>query len=238
MPPSNPTVEPEMKALLDPASVIVDCFDPRSDLDLPDRLVAYRQGSQPAATRLAAAGAAAIGVACTGSSYPVGIEGDGSWRALLAESTGLPVHTAASATFDLLTAIGATAITIVSPYPDWLTEQCANFWRSAGFGVLGVHAIENGDAIYATSTDAMDAAVATAFGDFDETDRNIAIFVAGSGAASLASIEAVTAPAVPILSSNVALAWALHRSVPLSEPALLRRFLDRWPTTTRTTLWT
>jgi maleate isomerase len=227
MPPDNPTVAREMATLLGEASVLVDRFDARPDLDLAGRLVAYRENSEPVVSRLCAAGATAIGLACTGSSYDVGLAGDAAWRDRLTEQFHRPVHSAASATFDLLTAFEVAAVTIASPYPAWLSERCAAFWDDAGFDVLEVFPIHNDDVIYATSVAAVDTALAAAY-RAAAGHTSSAVVVAGTGAATLASIEAVAALALPIVSSNIALAWALHSSVALSDAGTIGRLVEGW----------
>lgn len=230
-PPLNPTVEPEFDALLGAANTLTDSFDPFPELDLAERLAAYRSTCLPSLARVAAQGAAAIGMACTGFSYDLGIAADVAECAEFERVVGVPVDTAATAVNDLLTELGVTAIALVSPYPDWLTEACARFWTDAGFDVVATETIDNDDVIYETSSDLVERAIDAAHERAAAVDdRAGAVVVAGTGASTLPAIEAFTSATVPIVSSNIALAWKLHRRAPLREVPRLEQLIDRWTT--------
>lgn len=228
MPPHNPTVEPELQTLLGHERTVVDRFDARDDLDLANRLIEYRQTADSVVARLVSQGAVAIGLACTGSSYDIGLDGDALWRSRLADEAGCDVQSAASATFDLLTELNVSAIAIVSPYPDWLTDACASFWSGAGFKVVLVQSIENDDAIYETQTGPVIDAVETAHECAASAEGRTAVLIAGTGAPTLSAITGYPQATVPLISSNLALAWRLHRSVAIAPAAPLTTITARW----------
>lgn len=231
MPPLNPTVEPELTALLGAEQTLIERFDEFPDLDLSARLDAYRQSCLPVLARTAAQGAAAIGMACTGFSYDVGIEADAADCAEWERVVGVPVATAATAIHDLLIELGITSIALVSPYPEWLTAACARCWTDAGFEVVAVETMDNDDVIYETASDLVAAAIRAAHTQAEAvTDGRGAVLVAGTGAATLDAIESFDA-AVPIVSSNLALAWKLRQQATLGETPRLARSVDRWHST-------
>lgn len=219
VPSANPVVEPELHHRL--ASGIagyVTRFPAHRDLDLRQRLAAYVDDLAPVMETLADLGLSASYVACTGSSYPLGIDGDRAWAAVASSAAGHPVITAAGALGELLTDLSASRIRIVSPYPQWLTDQCAAFWAASGRAVVGVHRIEHhgggGHPIYGLS-DALvsaeiDAAVTAASSSAGRAD---AVMLAGTGVASIEAIDArSTRSDVPVVSANLAGAWWLGRA--------------------------
>lgn len=228
MPPLNPTVEPEVGTLLGGTRAVFDRLDDHSDLELAERLIAYRETADSVVDRLVSQGAVAVGLACTGSSYDIGLDGDAIWRARLAERAGCVVHSAASATFDLLSELGAKAIVLVSPYPGWLTDACVGFWSGTRFEVVHVEPINNQDVIYETNSRMVATALFNAHTHAVQSQRPAAVVVAGTGAPTLAAITEYPATSIPIISSNLALAWRLHRSAPLDFAAPLQKIIESW----------
>ena len=75
----------------------------------------------------------AILISCTGSSYLLGKEGDRDISRKMAELTGVPTITSSFAIQEALSALGVKALTLISPYPAWLTKQSADYWGGSGF---------------------------------------------------------------------------------------------------------
>jgi maleate isomerase len=220
VPPGNPVVEREIHALLRPALFPYVCrFPAYPALGLADRLSRYVIDTPEVVGELADVRVAAAYVACTGSSYALGTEGNRAWIGAATAATGAPVTTAAAAVTELLRALAVDRLRIVSPYPEWLGRRCLDYWLDAGFTVAGVHNIVRGDAdssgahpVYGISQasvtreieNAVDAAT-TAGGKAD------AVLVAGTGVATVDAFDLlVTATSIVMVSANVAAArWLL-----------------------------
>lgn len=212
VPSANPTVEPEAARLLPAqAAAYIARMTAPPGLDLRARLSWYREHPHESLESLRSLGLSAVLIACTGATYPLGAEGDRAWSAQLTGRLGMPVVSAAGAVLDALAALEVSRVTLVSPYPPWLTSGCEAFWRSAGLQVC-THQLGTGTGdLYQTSVEQVRAAVLAALTKGPHEGR--AVLVAGTGAPSLAVLEdsAASAP-VPVLSSNLAGVWALLRA--------------------------
>lgn len=205
-PQANATVEPELSVLLSPdVGMIVGRFTCPAP-DLRTRLIAYFAGLEEAIAQFADAPLAAIGVACTGASY------------LLAEQPAafakpwdgpLPVVSAAAAIEAALGSLGARRLALLSPYPAWLTDACLAYWQQRGFTIPLVRApapVEQGyHPIYAQRSRQATAVLA----DIAALDVE-AVLISGTGLPSLAALPRLNAAGgPPVISSNLALAWAI-----------------------------
>jgi maleate isomerase len=217
-PQGNPTVEPELRILL-PArsSMLVSRLTSRSG-SLRQRLIDYSERLGESIDSFDDLAFDAIGFACTGSSYLV--DGAEERRRLdkIQSGKGYPVVTAADAIADALVSLGVGAIALISPYPDWLTDASRAHWERAGLKITAVLQLPSGarDAhgIYALTT----PKVLETAANFDPGGAE-AILVTGTGMPSLRAILALE-PSVglPVLSSNLCLAWALAKAAGRAAP--------------------
>lgn len=224
-PQANTTVEPEMALLLPPRMAMVNarCVSARPALN--DRLVEYVAQLDQTVAQFANAPLAAIGFACTGSSYLVGTEAED--RAVARLSQRAPFVTAGRAVCDAFRALGAKRVGLVSPYPADLTEASAAYWTARGFEVGRIVAAESRPeafhAIYAIQGGAAAEALTRMQGAGVD-----AIVLLGTGMPSLGPILAhPQVDGAPVISCMLALAWRSVCAARGEEPdgASLRRWI-------------
>ena len=219
-PQANTTVEAELGVLLEPdAGAIVSRLTCYED-DSRARLLGYF-ANVGAAMRALDTARPQLGLfACTGSTYLVGLaDEDRAFAAL-----PFPLISAARAVLAALGALGARRIALVSPYPAWLTDACASFWRSQNREIVAVRtpAGDRTDTrrIYALGArDALKEIAALANTAAD------CIVISGTGMPSLAAI-ARASTAMPVLSSNLCLGWVARQR--LTGAACDRASLEAW----------
>jgi maleate isomerase len=227
-PQANTTVEAELGVLLEPdVAMIVSrltCYERESRA----RLVGYFHNVEAALRAFDTAKPELVLFACTGSTYLVGLEEED--RRFAAQP--FRILSAARAVLQALDALKATRIALVSPYPAWLSDACIAFWKAQGRTVVGLRTPEGERSdtrrIYDLgASQALTEIQALAHADLD------CILITGTGMPSLAAIAKARA-SVPVLSSNVCLAWAAQKKIGLQawlapEAAWRRRLAARFP---------
>jgi maleate isomerase len=234
---ANPTVEPELRALLPEGialyatRLVHPAPDVGTRLDhyirhLPEAIAAFGHVVGTAGgTGGGGMGLTAFGFGCTGSSYRAGVALEDRLTAEAAAQTGLPVITAAQAIRAALAALGARRIALVAPYPADLFEAALAYWRDAGVEVVSSlrvdPTLDDTHRIYELTSDDAFAALRRL-----HTAGADCVVASGTGMPTLRALRAWGAaapaapPALPALSSNLCLAWALLRAVvPSQAPA-------------------
>lgn len=223
-PQANPTVEPEMRALIpEPIGVYATRLThgaPRVE----DRLWHYVTHIPEAIGSFGPMRLAAFGFGCTGSSYVAGQPLEDELTVAAQRECALPVITAAQAIRLAIEKLGARRIALVSPYPEGLAEAGYRYWEQSGISVVARlrvdPAIDDTHRIYEfTSHDALGALRALLR---DDAARHAECVVAsGTGMPTLRALRVFRAECpLPVLSSNLCLAWALTRhAAPELAPA-------------------
>ncbi len=186
-PQANPTVEIEMRALLDEYAIPL-ATRLTSDGETPaERLVAYLEQIDVAIRSFDTLELYALLFACTGSSYLAGREREAELVGIAELEFGIPVITATRAIAREIRNRRARKIAILAPYPAWLIEESVRYWTEQRFNVVSVQRIDVGDdtrAIYALG----DEDVAAALARFDAKDADL-ILLSGTGMPTLAAIR-------------------------------------------------
>ena len=211
VPQANTTVEPEMQALLGAGHTLLTARMVCHSDDSRKRLLDYFDTLGASAAQFDVAPLQVLGFACTGSSYLVGASREAEHLAALTASNGYPVLSAAQAILQALQTLGARRIALLSPYPGWLSKAGQTYWQAAGLTITAIAGLpgELMDTrnIYKLTT----PAVGNILASLDTTGCD-AVLLSGTGMPSLRIIAAHTLP-VPVLSSNLCLAWAMQCAV-------------------------
>ncbi|MFO1303937.1 MAG: hypothetical protein U1F54_09410 [Burkholderiales bacterium] len=216
VPPSNPSVEPELARCLDGRMTLyASRFPVMPGTTLEERNRRYVELYRDSVKAFGELALRGVAIGLTGPSYRLRPEGDRALVRELSAHAGAAVITASAAIDDALTALRARRICLVSPYPQWLTDESVAYWRDAGREVAQVVKISETFRAYALTNAEIGSALASV-----DTNAVDAIVMSGTGMLTLPAIlDALprrTAP-VPILTSNLCCAWWLLARAGLRE---------------------
>ena len=212
VPHSNPTVEPEMRALLPPAIGVYATRLTHPAPQVEERLNHYVRHMPEAIRTFGEMTLAAFGFGCTGSSYIAGLELEDRLTAAATAECRIPVITAAQAIRLALKSLGCQSVALVSPYPAELAEAGYRYWENAGIRVVARlrvdPALTDTHRIYELTSDEALAALR----NIDRSGADC-LLASGTGMPTLRALRVLrTELKLPVLSSNLSLAWALTRT--------------------------
>ena len=227
VPQANTTVEPEMQALLGAGHTLLTARLTSPSPDSRQRLVDYIDTLGQTLAQFDVAPLQVAGFACTGSSYLIGPDDESVRLQALSAGRGYPVLSAAQSILQALQVLGARRIALLSPYPAWLSSAGQAYWGACGLTITQVVGLPqellDTRNIYKLRT----AAVLQVFDTLDVSGCD-AVLLSGTGMPTL-GVMAERPLAVPLLSSNLCLAWAMRCVVEPLVPAatLLAEILNR-----------
>ena len=205
VPPANPTVEIEFPALV-PSDVALHAMRlPVIPGDLEARNRGYVGAYQECIKGFGSLKLDAVAVAMTGPQYRLLHAGDVELCQRLSDAAGVCVETSSVALCNALRALGVERMSLLSPYPDWLTTLAVAYWESAGFKVDHIKAFEDKLVAYAVTPDQVVQALADT-----PTQPGGAIVMSGTGMRTLEALRQA-GTGIPVLSSNLCSVWSLTR---------------------------
>jgi maleate isomerase len=213
VPQANPTVEPEMAALVPDGVSVLTTRLQGSRASSKNRLVEYLDNLGGSLDAFDTAELDAIGYACTGTSYLIGPEEEERRFAAYSARYGYPIISSAQAIRAALAELGARKIALFAPYPSWLIEASHSYWKDCGFTITDTTtvALDTSDTrhVYRIRTPMVLDAIAGL--DWQEAD---AVVLTGTGVPTLRAIPHIARlSGKPVLSSNLCLMWALMKKL-------------------------
>jgi len=212
VPPSNPSVEPELARCLDGAMTLFAArFPVMPGTTLEQRNRRYVELYRDSVRAFGDLALSAIVIGLTGPSYRFLPEGDRALMDDLEAIANVPVITASAAIANATASLSARRLCLVSPYPQWLTAEASQYWRAGGHDIVQTVEMSETFRAYDLAEDEIRAALSRV--DYAAID---AVVMSGTGMLTLPVILAARATiATPILSSNLCCAFSLLRNAGL-----------------------
>lgn len=211
---ADETIEDEFRQLFDPARVRLHISRVRSGADLTSDTIMAMDTDLPAAALLFPRGVIfdAVGYACTSGTSLIGatrVE-----ELVRAGCDCRHITNPLDASFAALKALDARRIGIVSPYTNDIADKLRHGFAQAGFDVARV--LSFGEASEAKVASIAPRSITAAVHALTEGTDLDAVFLSCTNLRTLGPIrELQREMEIPVLSSNLALAWHMARFVQL-----------------------
>ncbi len=212
VPPSNPTLEIELKQLLDDQPYLyVSRLPVFPDCDLAERNRRYLQEYLDTSLRFGKLPLSAILVGLTGSNYASGPGEDRRFCDELSARLNVPFVTTSLAILELLHHLQFKRLHLELPYPQWLINEAKCYWEQAGIEVVAANSIL--DALQVQDAYAIDSEALEDYLQSLTFQDGAPVLLSGTGMRTVGVIEdLIDRYPAPLLSSNLAAArWLLSR---------------------------
>lgn len=153
---------------------------------------------------------------CTSASFIKGLGWDRQIAQRIEDVTGIPSVTTTTAVIDALATAKARKILLVTPYVSEINDIETAFLEGNGYEVVGLVAFNRRESldIAAITLDELEAGVT---GAADQAKQADAIFISCTNLRTMDRIDALEkALDRPVITSNQATVWAIHRDAGLS----------------------
>lgn len=210
VPQANTTAEPEVQALMGPDLALLTGRLTSPHPGLQERMVDYLDNIEGFIGTFANTPLSALGFLITGATYHFNPQDEDAFFAGLSAKYGYPIISAGQSIRRAFAALGAKRIGLVSPYPDWLTQRSAAYWKRAGVEIAAIETPDKGGGFHSIYTIRNPAVLAAA--------RRLAplkpdlVLLAGAGMPTLGPVMALADAGMLPISSNVCMAWALMQA--------------------------
>lgn len=174
--------------------------------DTEEKLLWLGTQAPEAAKLLAHAKVDVICYGCAAGGFLKGPIEDQALGARIEKETGIPVAVSSAAVAEALRTLGATRVSLASPYAPWLNERLRQYLTAAGFEVMAMQGLDTQNHS-AVTTERIEALIT----EVDRPDAQ-AIFVSCSNFPTLGIIESMERKlGKPIVASNQASMWKMLR---------------------------
>ena len=228
VPQANPTVEPEFAALLPARTSLLICRLASREPDPGKRFVGYLEDLANSVATYDTLKPDILGFACTASSYLLGHERERLLVERFGKEFGYPVVTGGQAIIAALRQLGVQRLAVLAPYPEFVVAAGGRYLVDAGFSIVSklrvVTRTVDTRTIYELSH--RDALAGTRELDLSQAD---CLLFTGTGMPSLPAIRQLgSGLGIPVLSTNLCLAWAVLQQLGLPTPAGEHPLLNGW----------
>ena len=207
VPQANTTAEPEVQIMLDPDLALLTGRLMSPQPEMRERLDDFLTNIDQFIESFSNAPLAGLGFLITGSTYHLDHPAEDDFFEQLGQRYGYPIVSAGQSIRRAFVALGAKRIGLVSPYPTWLTELSAAYWRRAGVEIVGVEAPESVGGFHNIYT-LRNESVLEAAKRLVPLKPDV-ILLAGAGMPTLGPIMALADQGHAAISSNFCMAWQL-----------------------------
>lgn len=228
VPQANPVVEPELGALMPDGVSMLAVRLVSAEPDQRTRFTGYFENLGETLKGYDTLGLDALGFACTASSYLVGAAREAELVAALSDRFGYPVITGAQAILAALEALAVRRVAVIAPYPQFVLDAGGDYLRAAGLTITAKQRVITRTADTRTIYELGSADAVAAASVLDPGDAQC-LLLTGTGMPSLRAIDQLGRElGIPVLSTNLCLAWALARRIGVQPPSGPHPLFNGW----------